>query len=437
MPCVFSLEPFRFDPAPAETYVDFKADMDFGIFNQLAMFNDQRIAGLLKAELVYNRSLSGFVRVEQGAYEHFDWGIVVRDIAVDLAATGEGLRVNTATATDGGDGRIVLKGGVATNRLEFTLDLTRAAIVRRDDVESTFSGQLNIEGPPTRPAVTGMVVIDRADILLDNIAAALPPLLTDYDASARTNVVEVVAEQSPLPFDLDVQVDLADQVFANASMIDSVWGGNLRVRGVPQGISVSGAIVPRRGYVSFIGKKFRFTDGQIDMDGAVPAVPSMNQITAEYSRGDFTARLILNGRLDNPDFRLESSPAMPEDEILSHVLFARDTSSITPYQAYQIAAAARQLSGGMNGPGFMYQMRQAVGVDTLEWREGEAEGEASSVAAGKYLTPALYVEVNRSLDEKGGTGMMAEYEVTKHFSVETSTGPKMRPGIGVNWKNDY
>ncbi|RKX36876.1 MAG: hypothetical protein DRP64_17980, partial [Verrucomicrobia bacterium] len=97
MPCMFSLEPFRFDPAPAETHADFKADMDFGIFNQLAMFNDQRVAGLLKAELVYNRSLSGFVRVEQGAYEHFDWGIAVRDITVDLAATDEGLRVDTAT----------------------------------------------------------------------------------------------------------------------------------------------------------------------------------------------------------------------------------------------------------------------------------------------------------------------------------------------------
>ncbi len=437
MPCEFSMEPFRFDPAPAETHADFKADMDFGIFNQLALFNDQRIAGLLKAELVYNRSLSGFVRVEQGMYEHFDWGIAVRDIAVDLAATDEGLRVDTATATDGGDGRIAATGGMVSNRFAFALDLTRAAIVRRDDVESMLSGHLEIEGSLAHPEVSGLLVVDRADILLDNIAPALPPLLTDYEASVKINVVEVVTKQSALPFGLDLQVDLADQVFANASMIDSVWGGNLHVTDVPEGISVRGVIEPRRGYVSFIGKKFRFTDGQVDMDGAVPAVPSMNQLTAEYSRGDFTARLILNGRLDNPDFRLESTPAMPEDEILSHVLFARDTSSITPYQAYQIAAAARQLSGGMNGPGFMYQMRQAVGVDTLEWREGEVEGEASSVAAGKYLTPALYVEVNRSLDEKGGTGMMAEYEVTKHFSVETSTGPKMRPGIGVNWKNDY
>lgn len=437
MPCMFSLEPFRFNPDPQEIHAAFKADMDFGIFNQLAMFNDQRIAGKLNAELLYNHGLSGFVRVEQGAYEHFKWGVVVRDMAFDLAATDKGLRVNTATATDGAAGRIALTGGVVSNQLSLILNLAQAAIVKRDDVESTLSGQLEIGGRLLHPEVTGVLVVDRVDILIDNIAPALPPLLTDYDAHATTQSVAVEEESSPLPFGLDVQVDLADQVFVNASMIDSVWGGNLQVKDVPQGISVRGEIMPKRGYFSFIGKKFRFTDGQIDMDGAVPAAPSMNQVTAEYSRSDFTARLVLNGRLDNPDFRLESTPAMPQDEVLSHVLFGRDTASITPYQAFQIASAARQLSGGMNGPGFMYQMRQAVGVDTLEWREGEADGEASSVAAGKYLTSTLYVEVNRSLDEKGGMGMMAEYEVTKHFSVETSTGPKMRPGIGVNWKNDY
>ena len=437
MPCAFSLEPAIFRPDLSGFHADFKADMDFGILNQLAIFNDQRIAGKLKAELVYNRSLSGFVRVEQGAYEHFDWGIVVRDMALDLVATEEGLWVNTATATDGGDGRIAVTGGVVSNRLALALDLAKAAIIKRDDVAGTLSGQLEIGGPLAHPEVAGLLVVDRADILIDNIAPALPPLLTNYDAHATTNAIAVTVQRQPLPFGLDVQVDLADQVFVNASMIDSVWGGTLQVKDVPQGISVRGVVEPRRGYVSFIGKKFRFTDGQIDLDGSVPPAPSMAQVTAEYNRSDFTARLILNGRIDNPDFRLESSPAMPEDEILSHVLFGRDTSSISPYQAYQIAAAARQLSGGMNGPGFMYQMRRAVGVDTLEWREGGGEDEASSLAAGKYLTSALYVEVNRSLDEKGGMGMMAEYEVTKHFSVETSTGPKMRPGIGVNWKNDY
>jgi len=437
MPCAFALSPFSFRPEPDRLRARFAADMDFGVFNRLALLENQRIAGQLKAELVYDQKLHGFVQVGQGAYEHFDWGIVLRDLNLDLEASGEGLQVKSATATDGHDGRVALEGSILSRQMALRLRLDKAAILRRDDVEGAFSGNLEIGGPMERPDVSGTLVVDRAEILLDNIAPALPPLLTDYDASASSNAVAVAKKKRTLPFGLDVRLDLADQVFVNASMIDSVWGGNLRVRDVPQGISVQGKIEPRRGYVSFIGKKFRFTDGEIEMDGAVPPSPAMNQVTAEYNRGDFTARLILGGRLDNPTFRLESTPSMPEDEVLSQVLFGRDTSSITPYQAVQIAAAARQLAGGMNGPGFIYQMRQAVGIDTLEWREGAAEGDASSVAAGKYITPSLYVEVSRSMDEKGDMGMMAEYEVGRHFSIETSTGPKMRPGIGVTWRNDY
>ncbi len=437
MPCPFSLKPFLFDPAPGELQADLQAELDLYILNQLKLLTDQRIAGRLKTELAYDNRLTGYVQMEQGAYEHFRWGVVVRDVALDLAATDDGLQVKTATATDGGDGRIALTGGVTSNRLALALEMKKAAIIRRDELEGVFSGRLKIEGLWIHPEVTGRVRVDRADILLDNLAPALPPLLTDYDASLETNRIDMVEKRSSLPFDLDLELELADRVFVNASMIDSVWGGKLQINTLPEGLSVRGIIEPQRGYVSFIGKKFRFTDGQIDMDGSIPAQPSLNQLTAEYNRADFTARLILNGRLDNPDFRLESIPPMPEDEVLSQVLFGRDSSSITPYQAYQIAAAARQLSGGLTGPGFMYNVRQTVGVDTLEWREGAGEGEASSVAAGKYFTPALYVEVNRSLDEKGGTGMTAEYEVSKHFSIESSTGPQMRPGIGINWKRDY
>jgi len=59
------------------------------------------------------------------------------------------------------------------------------------------------------------------------------------------------------------------------------------------------------------------------------------------------------------------------------------------------------------------------------------------VAAGKYITSELYVEVNSTFGASATTGMTAEYELNRHISVETSAGPRMRPGIGVSWKNDY
>ena len=439
MPCIFSMVPLRYIPVPEEITAEVDADLNLDIFNQLAVFQGQRMSGMLKAKVKYqNHAPSGFLKLENGRYEHFDWGFVFRDFNADLSATEDGFVVNDASATDGGEGRVDLRGRLGASGLDLQLDFTKAEIIRRDEMDAQISGQLKVKGRVARPDISGALTIDRAEILLDNMVSPHPLLLTNYDRqTTNTTFRGRQKERKAPPVGLDIRVDLPDQIFVNASMIEAVLGGQLHITDTPQGVSIKGTIEPRRGFVNFIGKKFRFTEGNVLLDGSVPTGAILDNLTAEYSRRDVTARLILNGPADDPRFRLESSPPMPEDEVLSHVLFNRDTSSISPYQAYQIAAAARQLSGGLSGPGFMFQVRQAIGIDTLEWREAEGAGEASSVAAGKYITSGLYVEINQSLDERGETGMVAELEVTRSFSVETYTGPKMRPGIGVNWRNDY
>lgn len=439
LPCALSFAPFIYRSEPSKFSGSLQADLDVGIFNNLAVLENQFLKGALKADLMFkDLTPSGFLQLREGQYEHYDWGLVFRDLEADLVATKKGFEFKHAAATDGHAGEMSMSGGFGVEGLDIQLVLDGAKVVQRPEVEAQVSGQLALTGRVSHPEVKGTLVIDRAEILLDNMVAPVPPLLTNYDARAKTNTVLLPSAHKSLPFGMDIRVEMPDQVYIVASLIDSVWGGVFRVQDAPSGISVSGKMEPRRGSVNFIGKKFRFIqEGEVVLDGALPSTPVFNNLAAQYTRSDITARLVLNGRVNNPHYRLESTPAMPEDEILSQVLFNRDTTTISPYQAYQIATAAQQLSGGLNGPGFMYQFRQVVGVDTLEWREADAVGGASSVAAGKYITPGLYVEVSSSFDANAETGMMAEYEITRHFSVETSTGPKMRPGIGLNWKSDY
>jgi autotransporter translocation and assembly factor TamB len=438
MPADFSLSPFRFRLKPEETSGYLDADIDLEVFNGLALMQNQHVAGNLTAQLSReNQAMSGFVKVARGSYEHYGWGILFRDFVVDLNAQPKGFTIGKATATDGQSGRIELAGQLQAGTLDIQLDLADAHLVQRPEIEAAVSGQLNFAGPVSHPSVSGRLVIDRADILPDNMVSSKPVLLTNYDARSSGERTAGSRKRKPLPFNMDVRVEMPDQVYVNASMIDSVWGGALQLKTVLSGLSITGEVTPRRGFVTFIGKKFRLQDGDILFDGIVPTMPVFNNLTAEYSRSDITARLILNGVVNDPQFRLESTPALPEDEILSHVLFDRDSSTISPYQAIQITAAARQLSGGLSGPGFMYGFRQAIGIDTLEWREPDAAGGSSSVAAGKYITSDLYFEVDSELDGSAATGMTAEYELNRHISIETSAGPRMRPGIGVNWKNDY
>ena len=375
--------------------------------------------------------------IEKGSYENYSTGIAFTELQAMLDVLPDGFAVEQATASDGVGGSVRLSGKIQRQGPELQLDLSHAGLVRRPDAEATLSGRLAIAGDWARPVVSGKLQVDRADLLPDNMMAAKPVLLESYDADAERNVSRSKKAIRSIPVGLDVTVELLDQVYVSASLIDSVWGGTLHFLDTPEGLAIKGRMVPRRGYVDFIGKKFRFTDGSVDLDGTAGGRPVLNNLTAEFERSDITARLVLNGSVSNPQFELNSTPALPDDEILSQVLFKRDAGTISPYQAIQIATAARQLTDGLSGPGFMYQFRHAIGMDTLEIREAENEGDGSSVAAGKYLTPELYIEVSSSFGSEAQTDMTIEYEIDRHFSVETSAGPSLRPGIGLNWKTDY
>ncbi len=438
MPCRFSIVPFGFDADSGKVDGALDAILDLDVFNGLAVLDNQLVRGVLSAELNMEDSVpSGFIRLEKGGYEHYAWGLLFQDFQGILTVTPAGFEIGNTKATDGAGGRLILSGGMAGDQLDVSLALTHAKVLRRPEAEAVMSGSLKLAGPLARPELTGKLVVDRADLLPDNIVPRLPPVLEDFDAADERESIRLEKRSRPFPIGMDVKLEMSDQIYVVASLIDSVWGGSLRLRDTPKGVWLKGGIEPRRGHVDFVGKKFRLVDGMVELDNVVHPVPVMNNLTAEYARSDLSARLILNGSVNSPQYRLESTPAFPEDEILSRILFGREASTITSYQAVQIAIAAQQLSGGLNGPGFMYQFRNAVGVDTLEWREAETGDGSSAVAAGKYVTPELYVEVSSTFGTEAQTDLTAEYEINRHFSIETSAGPRLRPGIGLNWKNDY
>lgn len=195
-------------------------------------------------------------------------------------------------------------------------------------------------------------------------------------------------------------------------------------------------IEPRRGSFNFLGRQFLLDRGAVRFDGSWPPRPALD-LEARHERADIIAIMKIRGRVDNPEIMLESLPPMPEDEILSFVLFGRNLSTITPLQALQIASAARSMRGG-GGVDFMEKARSSLGVDRLEFREqGGSEGGQAAIAAGRYLSPGVYVELSRSLGSNGGTGMVIEYEIRRNLTIETDVGAAMRPGLGINWKRDY
>ena len=66
---------------------------------------------------------------------------------------------------------------------------------------------------------------------------------------------------------------------------------------------------------------------------------------ADSTSGNVTASVVIGGYADKPTFKLISSPQLPQDEVLAHLLFGRSVKNLGPFQYAQIAQALASLSG--------------------------------------------------------------------------------------------
>jgi translocation and assembly module TamB len=236
-----------------------------------------------------------------------------------------------------------------------------------------------------------------------------------------------------------MDVDMPGSLYVRSKTLDSVWGGHVQVVLTNGEWGLAGYLEPRRGTVLLLKRQFKITQGRVEFDGSWPPVPSL-RIEADFSSRDLLAHLLLVGSIRNPSITLTSEPALPEDEILSRVLFGKDTSKITPLQALDLASEAARLRNTGAGTGLLDDLQNAVGIDRVEVRNADSEKGGTEIAAGKYVGDRTYVEMRHTATtDAGGMGFYLEREIGPNLilEAETDSSIEMRSGIGVSWKMDY
>ncbi len=208
--------------------------------------------------------------------------------------------------------------------------------------------------------------------------------------------------------------------------------GDLHITGTSGTPQINGQLRTVRGIFNFLDRELAIEEGTMDFRGTIPPSPYLN-IVANAKANEITAGIKLSGSVNEPVLKLTSTPNLPEDEILAHLLFGRELRGITPMQGAQILQALSSLRGG--GPGFdpVGDIRKAVGVDRLNVDANES-GEVT-VGAGKYITDKVYLGVEGGAGENSGK-VKAEIEATKSITVEAESSASSN-GARINWKYDY
>jgi translocation and assembly module TamB len=122
----------------------------------------------------------------------------------------------------------------------------------------------------------------------------------------------------------------------------------------------------------------------------------------------------------SPKIVLSSVPDLPQDEILSQLLFNTTRSRLSAFQVAQIAAALASISGvGSSVTDPLGSVRAKLGLDQLS--VGSDANGGSTLQLGRYVAPGVRIGAAQSAS---GTGTQArvQIDIAKGLKLQTTAG---------------
>lgn len=419
---------------------------------ELVPLPEQRLTGNANVDLalagtVAAPRLAGQASLTDGRFENFVTETVIDRLTLQARSTGTGEVALTLRGNDGadgtvaGDGRIALTPGMAP-LVEMAVTFTGATLVRRDDVTATLSGAMAFRQDQAGAALTGQLASDRIEVrlidrlppsvvVLDVTEINLPPGYTPRRAEPET------AAAGPAVA-LDVAVSLPRRVFVRGRGLESEWEGDLRVSGTSADPRVVGMVAVRTGTFDFAGRRFALQTGEIGFTGGASVNPTLN-VQATRTTPELTAVIRVTGTALDPDVELTSTPALPQSEILSRVLFDKGTARLGPVEAAQLAMALDTLASGESlSEDALGYVRNLLGLDVLTIETGE-ERDGPALGVGRYVADGVYVGARQGVADEQTAGTV-EIDILPGLALESevSEGADGATGaLGLRWKWDY
>ena len=381
--------------------------------------------------------IRGSVRTSTARLESPVTGTLIEQLQADGQFNGSRLifrRLAGTTAGGGaisGAGTVDFSGGAAA--LDLSFDTRQALLLNRDDLAARVTGPLKVRSDGRNGTISGNLQLNNGSFTLGraSAAAAVPQLQVRHRGLEEDEVIEA-ADLHPWRLDLKVA---GGNVRVRGLGIDSIWTTSLDVGGTADAPRFTGRADLVRGDYDFAGRNFRLDRGVIRFRGESPPDPLLD-IRAEANVQGLNATVIVGGTGLRPEISFASVPQLPQDELLSRILFGTSITNLSAPEALQLASAVAALQSGSGGLDPINSVRRAVGLDRLRILPADiATGQKTAVAAGKYVTRKLFVEV--ITDGQGYSATRAEYQVTRWLSLLSSISTIGRTSANVRVSKDY
>ena len=382
--------------APGTLAMKAEGRLDLGLLDPLLTADGRQATGQANLDATIagtaaTPKLDGRLRLAGVSFRDWNSGLNLTHIAGNLNLDGDRLRLEGLSG-QAGSGTLTLSGdiGLLAPGLPLNLSLVarNAEPIRFDWLKLKGDADLSLKGPAAGATLAGKIHFDRIDIRLpDRLAASVPTLkVREEGVSRQPRALPPQQNATPaVPFQMDLDLSLAAprNVYIRGQGVDAELGGELQVGGNLDQPAITGGFNLIRGEYVLVGQTLRFSRGRIGLDGAAGLDPTLD-LEARVTAAGSTAILGIKGTATAPRIVLSGEPELPQDEILSRLLFGVAGTRLSTWQTAQVGLAAARLAGlGPKGPGLLESARTALGLDRLSVGTDKEGG--TTAEAGRQL----------------------------------------------------
>jgi translocation and assembly module TamB len=391
--------------------------------------------------------LQGVVRGKDMVYENQTYGTRLTNMVVNGRFTGNRLEIEQLTAT-AGEGTVQAKGFISLASadgypMNISATLDNARLAKSENIAARATGNLTLEKIAGQTALlSGSLRLPETRYRIIREGAAQVPVLTGVrrkpPAGRQRISGDGLAAVGGSLFDLirlDIALKAPDEIYVSGMGLESEWKADVVLRGTTQDPRVTGEIELVRGTLGFAGRSFELQEGRVTFPTGEAFDPAIRLLASDTIE-TVTVSISVTGRASNPQIAFSSVPGLPQDEIVSRILFGDSITTLSPLQAVQLASSLNTLSGTGGGLSPLGSLQSATGIDRLRvLGPDDTVGRGAALAAGQYITKDIYLEV--ITDARGYTATQLEISLTPALSLLSQAGGSGGSNLSIRYRKDY
>jgi hypothetical protein len=455
--------PFKVDLRQAEVLLPGDDDSVMVNLNtnnfDIALFNDfvdrdviRQISGRLNGSLslrgrIADLQPSGRMELTNGSMRIVPAGITLNEIGSIINFESDRVQLQQFSMRSG-PGRIRASGFVEIENLspgnvELDIRGNQFRAANTSEYNATIDLNADLRGTIDEPRITGNLTFLNGFVNLQNFG------------ERAVEDVQLEDEEEPEPFEfydalaIEMNVNFARQFFIrNRQFLDMEieLGGNVDlVKESYEDLQMFGALEGVRGFARPLGKNFVLDEATISFFGPIEN-PEMNVITRyepPQAQSDVRIFYIIEGTVEDPQFRFDSEPQLELQDIISYTLFGKPFYELESWEQVMAGTGSSPTAADFAIDVLLDRVEmlasQRLGIDVVQIDNSRSgSNSTTSIKTGWYLNRRTFFAIlNEISSTRPKTLFMLEYLLMDNLELIITQGDDSREGIDLRWKYDY